>query len=148
VMGNLISRDGQVNYRGAKIAVTPLEAGPGLVIAEIVPLEQVKVREGGWGAGSGCPADTRQIIRVVWAGGVRRKDGDELGDYERRQYRVEMEAGKAVTPFALGDLQDGDNNHLLCLDTNDKPKRVAFAAGVLVDPNKDVNPATGVEISQ
>jgi hypothetical protein len=148
VTGNLISKDGRVNYRGAKAGVTPLEAGPGLVFAEMVPLDQVKVREGNWGAGSGCPADTRQIVRVVWAGGVRRKDGDEVGDYERRQYRVEMEVGKAVTPFALGDLQDGDNNHLLCLDTREKAKRVTYAAGTLVDPNKDLNAATAVDISQ
>ncbi|MCX6614364.1 MAG: hypothetical protein NTW74_26435 [Acidobacteria bacterium] len=147
VIGNLISKDGQVNYRGAKTQVTPLEAGPGLVFAEIVALDQVKAGDGGWGAGSGCPADTKQIVRVVWAGGVRRKDGDEVGDYERRQYRVEMEVGKAVTPFALGDLQDGDNNHLLCLDTRERAKRVTFAAGVLVDPNRDANPATAVEIS-
>lgn len=148
VSGNLISKDARVNYRGAKVAVTPLEAGPGLVFAEMVPLDQVKVRDGGWGAGSGCPADTRQIVRVVWAGGVRRKDGDEVGEFERRQYRVEMEAGKPVTPFALGDLQDGDNVHLLCLDTKEKTKRVTFPAGILADPNKNVNAATAVEITQ
>lgn len=148
VTGNLISKDGKVNFRGAKVGVTPLEAGPSIVLAEMVPLDQVPVREGNWGAGSGCPADTRQIMRVVWAGGVRRKDGDEVGEFERRQYRVEMEVGKAVTPFALGDLQDGDNNHLLCLDTREKVKRVTFPAGVLVDPNKDVNGATAAEIRQ
>jgi len=148
VTGNLISKDGAVNFRGAKVGVTPLEAGPSIVLAEMVPLDQVPVREGNWGAGSGCPADTRQIVRVVWSGGVRRKDGDEVGEFERRQYRVEMEVGKAVTPFALGDLQDGDNNHLLCLDTREKVKRVTFPAGVLVDPNKDVNGATAAEIRQ
>jgi hypothetical protein len=51
-----------------------------------------------------------------------------------------------ISPVALADLGDGDNNHLLCLDTADTPVSVAFPAGVLTDPNDDLNPATSVAV--
>jgi hypothetical protein len=64
--------------------------------------------------------ETAQIVRAVWAGGVVRPDGHEAGEAERLLYRVTMKMAddsvKIVTPFALADLGDGDNNHLLCLD--------------------------------
>ena len=55
---------------------------------------------------------------------------------------------REVAPVALADLDDGDNNHLLCLDTADTPVSVSFPAGVLADPNDDVNPATKVQVIQ
>ncbi|MDE0307384.1 MAG: hypothetical protein OXI87_21265 [Albidovulum sp.] len=53
-----------------------------------------------------------------------------------------------VIPFALGDLGDGDNNHELCLDTADQPLSVSFPAGILIDPNDDLNPSTTVHVIQ
>ncbi len=53
---------------------------------------------------------------------------------------------REITPVALADLEDGDNNHLLCLDTPDVPVSVAFPAGILTDPNDDLNPATSVRV--
>ncbi|MHA3842447.1 hypothetical protein ACSMXM_14280 [Pacificimonas sp. ICDLI1SI03] len=47
-------------------------------------------------------------------------------------------------PVALADLGDGDNNHVLCLDTKDKPISAAFPAGILTDPNDDLNPDTSI----
>lgn len=56
--------------------------------------------------------------------------------------------GRAVdiAPFALADLDDGDNYHDLCLDTDDRAFSVSFPAGLLVDPADDLNPATQVEV--
>lgn len=144
VVGHVLSRDRSVDYVGARVAVTALAAGPVMVLAEWVDVATVRAGKGSWARGSGCAAGTKQVVRVVWSGGVRLRDGDELGDLERRLYKVQLEGGKVVAPMALGDLDDGDNNHLLCLDTEEKAVRVTFPAGVLVDPNRDVNPATTV----
>jgi len=52
-----------------------------------------------------------------------------------------------VTPFALADLNDGDNNHLLCLDTTDRAIAVSFPAGHLTDPREDLNPSTTIAVT-
>jgi uncharacterized protein YceK len=155
VTGNIHSFDGKLNFKGARVEVTPLAPGPSLVLAEIVAQEQWSLgKEGGsWGIGSGCPPGTTQIVRVVWAGGVTRpvndNEDDEVTDNERVQYQVTLNrasGSSTVVPFALGDLGDGDNNHLLCLDQEGTPTSVSFAAGYLVDPNDDRNPATSVTV--
>jgi hypothetical protein len=52
-----------------------------------------------------------------------------------------------VTPFALADLGDGDNNHLLCLDVPGEPVSVFFPEGHFYDPNADAfNPDTTVQV--
>ena len=43
-------------------------------------------------------------------------------------------ASNEIVPAALADLEDRDNNHLLCLDTADPAVSVSFPAGHLVDP--------------
>ncbi|HAJ45624.1 MAG TPA: hypothetical protein DCL54_03470, partial [Alphaproteobacteria bacterium] len=40
IVGNVLSRDGTVNFKGARVAATRLEAGPTMVWAEIVPQAQ------------------------------------------------------------------------------------------------------------
>jgi len=52
-----------------------------------------------------------------------------------------------VIPIALGDLGDGDNNHKLCLDTDERVLSVSFPAGILVDPNHDLNPETTIQVT-
>ena len=153
IVGNLLSLDQTVNFKSAKIDVTPLLPGPTLILAEIVPQEQWQLgKESGTGRGSGdgCPQGTTQIVRVVWAGGVERTDGEEPGDAERLLYQVTLEqsdgSSKIVTPFALADIGDGDNNHLLCLDVTGTPIAVSFPAGHLVDPNHDMNPDTSIAV--
>lgn len=151
ISGDLLS-DGSLgepmNFRGAEVEVTPLDAGPGLVWAEIVP-------EDAWsnaGRGSTCPASTRQVVRVTWAGGVRLPSRGEVGDAERALYRVTVTSADGsredVVPAELADLGDNDNNHLLCLDTADPATAVSFPAGHLVDPNGDLNPDTQVDVTR
>ena len=149
VVGDLFS-DGvtgeRVNFRGTQTQVTPLDAGPSLVLAEVVP-------EDGWsteGRGSRCPDGVLQVVRATWAGGVRLPNGGELGDAERLLYRVTVErpdgSSDEIAPAALADLGDGDNNHHLCLDTSAPAVSVSFPAGHLVDPNQDLNPDTRVAV--
>ncbi|MGB0385002.1 MAG: hypothetical protein ACPGWR_09285 [Ardenticatenaceae bacterium] len=140
IVGNLHSIDQTLNFKGAEVAVTPLEPGPSLVFAEVVPKEGWHLgRESDdrWGSSDGCPTnDVEQIVRVAWAGGVTLENGDELGDAERQLYRVTVQAEDGTTrdiiPFALGDLADGDNNHELCLDTTDRPF-ISFLSGGHLD---------------
>ena len=136
-----------VNFRGAETHVIPLDAGPTLVLAEVVPEDEWSVS----GRGSACSAGARQVVRVTWTGGVRLPNGDEPGDAERALYRVTVErpdgSRDEISPAALAELGDNDNNHLLCLDTAAPAVSVAFPAGHLVDPNRDLNPDTQVAVT-
>lgn len=137
----------QVNFRGTQTPVTPLEAGPALVLAEVVPEDEWSIP----GRGSACPAGTQQVVRATWAGGVRLPNGDDAGEAERALYRVIVESPDGsrgvIAPAALADLGDNDNNHRLCLDTADPAVSVAFPAGHLVDPNQDLNPDTIIAVT-
>ena len=150
VVGDLLS-DGEagepVNFRGTETTVTPLDAGPSLVLAEVVPEDRWSTES----RGTACPEGARQVVRATWAGGVRLPNGDELGDAERALYRVAVErpdgSSDEIAPAALADLGDRDNNHLLCLDTSAPAVAVSFPGGHLVDPNQDLNPDTQVAVS-
>ena len=135
-----------MNFRGTETSVTPLEAGPSLVLAEVVP-------EDGWSTesrGSACPEGIQQVVRATWAGGIRLPGGDDAGDAERALYRVTVKrpdgSSDEIVPAALADLGDNDNNHLLCLDTSAPAVSVSFPGGHLVDPNQDLNPDTRVAV--
>ena len=136
-----------VNFRGQETPVIPLDAGPTLVLAEVVPEDQRSMS----GRGSACPPGAQQVVRATWAGGVRLPNGDDPGDAERELYRVTVKrpdgSRDEIAPAALAELGDNDNNHLLCLGTLDPAVSVAFPAGHLVDPNQDLNPDTRVAVS-
>jgi len=157
IIGNVLSIDGTVNFRGASVTVTPLEAGPTMVWAEIVPQAQWELGRAAtrlpWGGGERCPVGTAQVVRVTWGGGVTKPDGpDPADDKERQLYKVTTAqsggAAVVITPFALADLNDGDNNHLLCLDTTDAVTAVFFPAGYLTDPREDLNPDTTISLTR
>ena len=155
IIGNLFSIDHTINYKGSQVGVTELARGPSLVLAESVDKEdwqlgkQASARR--FGGGSGCPLATRQVIRVVWSGGVTKPGGEEVDDIERKAYKVVTVnsdgTDDTIRPFALGDLGDGDNNHELCLDTFNQVVRVEFPADLVTDPREDLNPATKVMIN-
>ncbi|WP_077355449.1 hypothetical protein [Brevundimonas sp. LM2] len=147
IIGDITSLDGAVNFRGATATVTPLEAGPTLVLAETLSRTEWTV-----GGGSDCSAEgLLTIVRATWAGGVSRADGDAVGSREAEMYRVTLRRpdGGTVTvsPMAIGDLNDNDNNHDLCLGVAGEPVSVFFLAGRLVDPNDDANPDTEIAVS-
>jgi hypothetical protein len=155
IVGNLLSKNRQLNFIGATATVIALEEGPTIQWSEIVPESQWELGKAAtslpWGGGDGCPLDTKQVVRVTWAGGVTKPGGDEIDDVERQAYRVTMSLGDEgeteLVPFAIGDLGDGDNNHELCLDRAGLPLRVSFPAGLLTDPREDLNPDTQIEVT-
>ena len=155
IKGNLLSSDNQINFKGKTINVIPLEDGPSMVLAELVPEEEWYLGRKAtflpFGGGSGCPVGTKQIVRVVWNGGITKPGGDEVDELETRSYSVTIrdnEGGVSkISPFALGDLGDGDNNHKLCLDVEGTPLKVDFPEGLVTDPRDDLNPRTSIEVS-
>ena len=79
---------------------------------------------------------------------MRLANGDEPGDTETHLYSVtiEPEQGPSYTthPIAIAELDDNDNHHFLCLDTDGKVSAVSFPSGHFIDPNRDLNPDTHV----
>jgi hypothetical protein len=151
--GNVLSRDGSVNFRGAQVSVVPLEDGPSITLAKTVPEAEwhvgAKATSLPWGGGSGCPVGTRLAVRVTWEGGVTKPDGSDADDEDRQRYKVvfsEETGRREKVPTALADLGDGDNNHLLCFDVAGDPREVRFPAGFLTDPRDDLNPDTTASI--
>ena len=128
-----------LNFKGLYTDLIPLDSGPALILAERVPREVWSKER----RGTMCPDSSRQVIRVTWTGGVRLPNGNELGEIERSLYRIELEGENdrrlSLQPDYLADLEDRDNNHLLCLDSEFPAISVSFPAGHLVDPNRDLN---------
>ena len=155
IVGNLLSKDGQLNFRGVQSSVIALEVGPTLVWSEVVPERDWELGKPAtplpFGGGDRCPIGTQQVVRVTWAGGVTKPGGEEIDDNEREAYRVTMSFGDEgeaeMVPYAIGDRGDGDNNHLLCLDRAGLPLRVGFPAGLVTDPREDLNPSTRIEVT-
>ncbi|MBI1393717.1 MAG: hypothetical protein GC152_13345 [Alphaproteobacteria bacterium] len=156
VVGDIRSTDLSLSYKGAYADIIPLEAPPALILAEVVPEEEWDLDSPGtpvpWGGGTGCPSSgTRQVLRVGWGGGVRAADGAEVTarEWERFKVALRTEEGRirVVSPFALGDLNDNDNNHELCLNVDGTPLAVRFPGGLLIDPNGDVNKGTRIPVS-
>lgn len=154
VVGDISGLNNDLSFLGASVEVTPLAAGPSIILAELVPAPQMAIgRESGRQQGDGCPFErTTRAIRVTWAGGISTADGGEAGDAERQLYRVTIQQPDGslveVTPFALADLGDSDNNHLLCLDVEWPPVSVFFSAGHLYDPNSDApNPDSSASVN-
>lgn len=147
ITGDLMSLDGRVNFKGTQADVIPLEAGPTMILSEIVPPENWQL-----GTSGNCPRDgVNSVVRVTWTGGITKPGGAEIDDKERQLYRVTIrkaDGGLAtVTPIAIADLSDNDNNHDLCLGIAGEALSVFFPAGALTDPNEDLNPDTEVKVS-
>lgn len=155
IVGNILSKDRQLNFLGARATVTVLEEGPTMVWAEVVPEPEWELGKSATslpgGGGDGCPLGTKQVVRVTWAGGVTKPGGQEIDDLERAAYRVTMSFGDEgeteLVPFAIGDLGDGDNNHELCLDRAGFPRHVDFPGGLVTDPREDLNPHTRIDVT-
>ena len=128
----------QVNFRGTQVSVIPLEAGPDYFGCCGAKGYLVAVR-----SGNVLPHCHRTGGAGNLTGGVRLPNREELGEAQRKLYKVSLTAANGyrseVSPAALADLGDADNNHFLCLDTTTPATSVTFPAGHLVDPNGDLN---------
>lgn len=147
IVGDLMSLDGGVNFKGAKSGVIPLESGPTMILAETVSPNYWNL-----GGRNNCPREgVKSVVRAVWTGGITKPGGDEIDDKERQLYRVTVKQADGttttVTPIAIGDLNDNDNNHELCLGVDGEPLSVFFPAGALTDPRDDLNPDTEITVS-
>lgn len=147
IVGDLMSLDGDVNFRGAQSDVIPLEAGPTMILAETAPQESWS-----FGGRDNCPrTGVKSIVRATWVGGVTKPGGAEIDEQEMQLYRVTVRlpdgSVETASPLAVGDLNDNDNNHELCLGVDGEPLSVMFPAGALTDPNEDLNPDTEVAVS-
>lgn len=150
MVGHILTQDGSATFKEQAIDVTPLEAGPTIVMAEALARDAWRMGELAtalpWGGGSGAAPGSRCVVRVVWAGGVTKPGREEIGEDVRAAYRVTLRLAdgqtREVVPFAIADLGDGDNNHLLCLDVEGTPVAVELPEKRVVDPNEDWNPAT------
>ena len=127
---------GDADPRGMSVPVTPLADGPSLALAFATSPVQIE---------SDCPPETKQIVVVVWAGGVRPMPGVTSDDH-RLGYSVATTTGDVV-PIAVGNLGDRDNYEHLCLDTVATPFRASMKGGLLMDPRDDPNPATAIDVA-
>lgn len=155
IVGNILSLDGKTNFKGATAPVVPLEQGPSIVFAEVIPRSEWSNKKSApftfWRDDGICPAESKQKILVTWSGGISKVA--TIASYETirqqyiiRTYTTNPSQKSEVNPIALIDLSDGDNNHLLCLDTDDPVLSIEFPAGYLVDPRNDINPYTSVTL--
>jgi hypothetical protein len=135
VSGHLALAGGD-DAHGLSMAVTPLKDGPSLVLAYTVDPGEIK---------GNYPPETKQIIVVVWDGGVEPMPGVTYGSH-LLGYSVETMDGDVVQPIALGDI-GGDNYEHLYLDTEATPLRVSMKSGLLMDPRSDPNSVTSVEVA-
>ena len=148
IIGELKSRDGQ-DFKGQKMAVTPLIEGPFLSYAEYFKIDdQYPYVEKG--NGCDCPkAATQVVVRAVWSGGVRSKEGKELGEAELNRFHVQLVQEQdtiEVTPFQLADLNDNENNTDLCIKEAGVPISVRVDANTAIDPRDDLNPETEINV--
>jgi hypothetical protein len=94
------------------------------------------------------------FLRVVWSGGITDyPTANEVGDDVAAAYRVvySVKGAKpiAIAPLSLGDLNDGDNMHDLCLPelpVNAKLWSVRLPANLVQDPNGDPNPSQSFKL--
>ena len=148
IIGALKSRDGQ-ELKGQKVAVTPLVEGPFISYAEYFKIDEdyPYVEKG---SGCDCPkSETSVVVRAVWSGGVRSKEGKELGDAELEHFHVKLLVQNdtiEVHPFLLADLDDNENNIDLCIKQEGVPIAVKADENIAIDPNDDLNPVTEIQV--
>jgi len=148
IVGDLMARAGQ-NFKGQKVKVIPLEEGPVLSYAEYFTFDK-KYPYIAKGKGCDCPKEeTKMVVKVVWAGGVRATNGNELGENELKDFIVTLVNGSdtiKVSPFKLADLGDSENNIDLCLKQSGTPILVEAKENIAIDPNNDKNPKTQIKV--
>jgi hypothetical protein len=148
IVGDLMARTGQ-NFKGQSVPVIPLEEGPVLSYAEYFTLGE-EYPYIATGKGCDCPKEeTKMVVKVVWSGGVRAVNGEELGENERDDFIVTLVNGLdtiKVTPFKLADLGDNENNIDLCLKQAGIPILVQVNEHIAIDPNDDKNPKTQIKV--
>jgi hypothetical protein len=141
IVDELLTLDGRdFRLTAEPVAVTPLDGRPSLVMVERVNPDDVQ-----------APAGTAIALRAVWGGGITATDGNEVTETEWGAYRltyIDEDGNQQIaTPFGIGDLNDFDNNHLLFFADRGQPLSLLLPAGLVTDPNDDVNDDTSGAIT-
>ena len=138
VVGALEDINGQ-SLQGERFTnITPLEAGPSLVLAERFEVDAP-------GLVGECPTATQQVLQITWDGGVSGPMGSRLGEPQRLGISVRLQDGQTVTPIALAD-DDPDNHVIACVAETSPAVSVSVAAGFFHDPGDDANPETRIGV--
>ncbi len=142
IVGDLLF-EGGANAKGfSSTHVTPLSAGPSLLLA----LRHAPADLAG-SAGSACPSATAQIVLAVWSGGVSDASGAGLGGSAADKFHVTLADAREVSPIALGGTGDHDNYVQLCLADATTPTSVRAEAGLAFDPRGDANAETSAAVT-
>lgn len=142
---------GALQLKGLKTSVTPFDAGPSILIAEMIKDDERELEATRQRMGEACPSPaTRQAIRLIWSGGVT-NNNRELRLPRLRFYEVQIVGADGIaewiTPYAMGDLNDWDNNQDLCLDRDGTPSAVRVAAETVSDPAGHWNEAQEIAVT-
>ncbi len=138
VVGPLRDVNGQTLTGLRTEDVTPLSAGPELVLAERFDPDTP-------GLAGECPPETVQVVQVTWNGGVHGVGHVDLGEPQILGTTVTLTDGRQVNPIALAD-DDPDNHVHVCLDAESPALSVTIMADLFEDPGGDPNPETVVEV--
>ena len=140
VIGSLLDDQGGI-LKGARIDwVTPLERGPKLVLAESYPATIPEFRRD-------CPADTGQILQLVFDGGVSGPEGAALSRPQREGIHVRLADGQVIRPLELSD-DDPDNFVLACIGSETTAVGVIIDSDLFYDPGNDPNDTTQSPVIQ
>lgn len=148
IVGDLLSKEKRPeasapsearNLRGSTTKnVIPLGNGPKMFFAQILK-----------GNLAEQPLSANQVVQVAWEGGITPVDEDVAEEELFQFYKVYVDKnGKLIplTPKSIADVNDNDNFHQLCVESNDPIVKVSMPANIVKDPNGDPNPDTEVII--
>lgn len=167
IVGDVISQDGETNYKGTEADVTPLDGNPRLLEAQEVDesLFNADASVGEYDANA-----DNVYVQTVWSGGVTQYDPAADPD----AYEAGADVPVILTPFDESDLQyftatfivdgetvelhpvamsdnaDGDNHEVLVFEfSGEEVELVSLSVdeGFASDPNGDPNEAGTVEIT-
>lgn len=148
ISGDLMSRWDE-NFKGQSLEVIPLPDGPTIAWAEYFAFDHDYPYVAS-GRGCDCPKDSTKIVtRIIWTGGVRAMNGEDLQPYDVEPFSVLVWNGTdttEVTPFKIADLADNDNFVDLCLAQDGIPLKAMVKENSAIDPNDDPNPYTEREV--
>ena len=134
IVGSLLTDEG-VDAKGTLgETVTPLEAGPSIVLAELYQISGLPT-----GDADECPPDTDHIIKTTWDGGVSGPGGVHLDETHRLGTTVEYANGEVRVATLLADALDHDNHVEFCMSAPGDPVAISASAGLYEDPNGDLN---------
>lgn len=139
IVGELEDVDGN-SLIGLNIEkVTPLGAGPSLVLAESFSPDTAGLEEE-------CPQETSQAVQLTWEGGVTGPDGGNLREPQRTAITILLDNGDSVHPLSLAD-DDPDNHVIACIAEASQAVFVSVMEGSFYDPGNDPNPKTSMKIT-